>query len=850
MTLTSGTSLGPYQIESFIGAGAMGEVYRARDPRLARNVAIKIIPDSLVGDPEHLRRFEQEARLTGALNHPNILAVYDIGVHGQSRYIVSELLEGETLRQALSIGALSPKRATDYAAQIALGLGGAHEKGIVHRDLKPENVFVTTAGTLKILDFGLAKQQRGLSQSTDDGATLGSTLQTSAGVVLGTVGYMAPEQVRGEPADHRSDIFALGAVLYEMLSGQRAFKRGSTVETMSAILKDDPPEIIRPEEPHISPALERIMRRCIEKNSSKRFQSAKDLCFALENLTSITSRQDGLQAIPIARNNWRYLTAILSVLALASLALAIRGFLAHPLQPEYRQLTYRRGDISGARFSPDGQTVIYSAAWDRPGAKLYSSRLDGNDLRELQLPGGDILSVSRYGELVISLNDPKDRLARASLDGGAPRELLDDVASADWSPDGKQLAVSHYVSGKWRLEFPIGKVLYETIGSLSDVRFSPQGDAIAFMEHPNSGDDRGTVGLTDLSGNKRVLTPEWAGEQGLAWSPDGSEVWFTAIQARERGRPLFAVNRSGKQRLVLNTPGELVLSDIARDGRVLMMQRQRRFEVMLGELGGETHALSWLEIMLGSALSRDGKYALLGDWSDYNGSDYGVYLAKLDGSPAVLLGNGASGDISPDNRWVTSILPSDDTKVLLLPTSVGETKTVTAPHFHYLRANWASDGRRLIVQASDSGRLRRWWVQDLTGGAPRAITPEGTGETSLCLNHSDYVAGFDAVGAHLLYPVDGGEPRAPAGITNNDSVFGGSPNANFLYVTPDASSARLEVLKVDVSTGARRPFVTISPTDPAGLNGIFEPRFTPDEKRFIYTQDRVLSVLYVASAVK
>jgi uncharacterized caspase-like protein len=519
-------------------------------------------------------------------------------------------------------------------------------------------------------------------------------------------------------------------------------------------------------------------------------------------------------------------------------------------RPEYRQVSFGKGPVTGARFALDGQTLIYSAAWDHPPVKLYSSRTDGSNVRALSLPPSDLRSVSRSGELAITMVKPEGRLARVSLDGDSPRDLLDVVGSADWSPDSTQLAVAHYENGKWRLEYPIGNVLYEANGLINDVRLSPQGDAIAFMDHPTPSDDRGTVSIIDLKGVRRALTREWIGEEGLAWSPDGREIWFTATSADEWGRELYAVSRTGKQRWVMQIPGSLVLEDIAADGRVLLMRRERRYEVLVGQIGGETHLLSWLEIMLGEALSRNGKYALLGDWSGHTGSDYGVYLANLDGSPAVLLGNGAAGDISPDNQWVTSILPSDPTKVLLLPTGIGQTRTVTAPHFHYFSANWTTDGTRLIVQASESDHPSRWWVQDLSGGLPRPITPPGIGYASLTVNHSNYVIGYDAVSKHQLYPIDGSGPKPVAGLSDTDEVVGGSLNADVLYVTPDPSAIPFQVIKVNISTGLRQPFLTVAPADPVGIVGIYNPIIAADEQKYIWTQVRVLSVLYVATGVK
>ena len=282
MALISGTKLGPYEILAPLGAGGMGEVYRARDTRLGRDVALKILPESFARDSDRLRRFEQEARAVAALNHPNILALFDIGQHNGSPFLVSELLEGESLRAGLDRGALPQRKTIEYGVQIAHGLAAAHEKGIVHRDLKPENVFITKDGRIKILDFGLAKLAQKAGADPDE-VTLTSS-NTAAGVVMGTASYMAPEQVRGEAADPRTDIFAFGAVLYEMLSGARAFRRDTPAETMTAVLKDDPPELSDPVRP-VSSALERIVRRCLEKNPEQRFQSARDLSFALSALS-------------------------------------------------------------------------------------------------------------------------------------------------------------------------------------------------------------------------------------------------------------------------------------------------------------------------------------------------------------------------------------------------------------------------------------------------------------------------------------------------------------------------------------------------------------------------------------
>ena len=847
--LIAGTKLGPYEIVAPLGAGGMGEVYRARDPRLGREVAIKVVPESFASDPNRLRRFEQEARAVGALNHPNILSVHDTGVQNGTHYIVTELLDGATLREKLSSGPLPPRRVTEYAMQIAQGLAAAHDTGFVHRDVKPENLFITKAGRVKILDFGLAKQGVTATRGGADELAL-PTAQTSAGVVLGTVAYMSPEQVRGETIDHRTDIFAFGVVLYEMLTGQCAFHRNSSAETMAAILKEDPPEIASTGEQQISPTLQRIVHRCLEKDAGQRFQSTKDLNFALESTTSSTgAAQVSAASHAKPSNGWRTTSLTLGVLLLGAVALVVLGVLSRVPQPEYKQITFRRGPIDAARFAREGQAVVYSAAWDHPPAKLYTSRADGTEARGLDL-AGDLAAVSRSGELAI-VSD-KGTLERVPLIGGAPREVLDNVISADWSPDGNRLAVARVENGKCRLEYPIGKPLYETIGFITHLRISPQGDAIAFMDHPLEGDDRGSVMLLDLMGNtRRKLTQEWSGEQGLAWSPDGKEIWFTATSTLESERNLYAVSRSGKQRLVLRSPGGVWLEDIAPNGRVLLTHQDRRYEVSVTKIGGETRQLSWLEIMLGLGVSRDSKFAVMGDWGGSGGTDYRIYLAKLDGSPAVLLGNGVAGGISPDNKWVTSILPSDTTKVLLLPTGIGETKTVAAPSFRYRSADWASDGHTLVMRASESGKPLRFWVQNIDGGAPRAVTPEGTDDgLFLTIRHTDYVCARDTAGIVRLYPIDGGEPKAVAGVNKAEQVVGASPDSDSIYVSTDSSAVARKIVKVNVTTGRRQPFVTVSPNDPAGVLGLFQPIFTPDEKQYVETQVREFSALFVATGLK
>jgi hypothetical protein len=490
MSIAPGTRLGPYEVLAPLGAGGMGEVYRARDARLKRDVAVKVLPASLSSDPDRLRRFELEAESAGRLNHPNILAIYDIGMHEGSPYVVSELLEGETLRDRLSAGALTARRAIEYARAIATGLAAAHEKGIVHRDLKPENVFVTADGRVKILDFGLAKLTQPDFGASDATGLATASPGTEPGVVLGTVGYMSPEQVRGAPVDHRSDVFSFGAILYEMLTGARAFRGDSAVEAMNAILKEEPPE---PSESgrSVTPGLERIVRHCLEKNPALRFQSARDLAFDLESLSEISSTVT--RALPSGPARRRALLPVL--VGLGVLALAAGVYLAgirtsRPRFPVFQRLTFRDGTVFLARFAPDGQTIVYSGAWDGAAFQLFSTRPGSAESRSLGLPPAYIASISRDGEMAVVLNPSgalgAGTLARVPLAGGAPRPILQDVRLASWAPDGKSLAVTRMVGGRQRVEYPVGKPIYETEGFVNDLRVSPDGNRI----HRRNGLDR------------------------------------------------------------------------------------------------------------------------------------------------------------------------------------------------------------------------------------------------------------------------------------------------------------------------------------------------------------------------
>jgi serine/threonine protein kinase len=838
----------------------MGEVYRARDARLGRDVAVKVLPASVSGDPDRLKRFEQEARAAGVLNHPNVTAVLDVGTNPSdgAPYVVHELLEGETLRAELASGRLSPRKAVDYAVQIARGLAAAHDKGIVHRDLKPDNVFVTTDGRVKILDFGLAKltEPEAMANATN------VPTATEPGVVMGTLGYISPEQVKAKPADARSDIFAFGAILYEMLAGQRAFRGDSAAETMAAILREDPPDLAVTNR-NISPGLDRIVRHCLEKNPERRFQSASDVAFDLETLSGLsTPRIDG-SAAPVRVGRRVTLGAAGAALVLAGLLMGWLLWRAPKASvPEFHRLTYRRGFVWSARFSPDGHTVIYSANWDgAEKAQLFSTRVENPGSILLDLPGKWIESISRSGEILI-LEDVlssvghahRGVLRSAPLAGGAARDLSEDVVDASWAPDGASMALVRAPGWRHRLEFPAGKVLYETAGWVSHPRVSPKGDAVAFLDHPQFGDDSGTVALIDRNGRKTTLSEEWSTAQGLAWTPGGEEIWFTAA-AGGGGRALHAVTRSGRKRIVTRSPGVLTLQDISADGRVLLNHSSERIGMVGLGADGRDRILTWLDWSRGPLLSDDGATVAFTEEAEGGGAGYSVYMRKTDGSPAVRLGEGEGLALSPDGKWVlAALMRLNPIPLILLPTGAGEPRRLPGDAIHHdsVPAAFTPDGRRIVFVGHEAGHGRRTWVQDLDGGKARPLTPEGV-VGSVLSPDGRLLTAVDADQKVGLYRVDGGpsEPVRVEGFDPNDVILRWSSDGKSLYAgSGKRQSLTARVYRIEIATGRREAWKEFSLPDSTGIRGISCSAITPDGKAFIFSYGQQFSDLYLVDGFR
>ena len=870
MTIAAGSRLGPYEILVPLGAGGMGEVYRARDGRLGREVAIKVLSDEFSSDHDRRKRFEQEARSASALNHPNIVTIHEIGTSESTTYIAMELVDGRTLREVLHSGPLPTKRLLDMAFQIADGLAKAHSAGIVHRDLKPENVMVSRDGVVKILDFGLAKL---VEPTSGGGSHLPTTTnQTKAGTVLGTVGYMSPEQASGKALDFRSDQFSLGTILYEMATGKRAFQRGTAAETLTAIIREEPepPATLNP---GIPTPFRWILERCLQKDPEERYASTRDLARDIKSIrehlsdfSEASSTGETLRAIAAgktSRGRRRLLQGALSAAALLAaigVGALLHKSLAKSLPPSYQQITFGSGTIRAARFAPDGQTIVYSAGWDGKPLKLFLKHQSSPDSLPLDLPSANLLGISPSGEMAIAIdclsNHPgicRGTLARAALTGGAPRSVEKGIQDADWSPDGSDMLITRDVGGKARIEYPRGKVLYETSGHVSYARLSPKGDHIAFLDHQFPLDDAGTVAVIDLAGKKKTLTGNWASEHGLGWAPSGDEIWFTATEAGAN-RSLYGVTLSGKLRVVARVPGGLKLHDISKNGRVLLARESPRVGI-LGMLRGDTRErdMSFLDYSFAADLSSDAQTLLFDEEGEAGGANYSVHVRQADQSPVVRLGEGNALALSPDGNWALSMLPAANSPFTLLPTGTGERKQIqTVGVSAEQAATWIPDSRSFLFAGREGGHGVRVYSQSIEGGKPRPITPEGIIPALPGFAVSSDGSRLAAVGPDhkmAIFPINGGSGRPVPGALEGEYPLRFTTDGRSLYVWKRGDvPARISSIEIDTV----RPEVwkDLLPADPAGVERISNVLITPDGKGYVYCYARLLSDLFIVEGLK
>ena len=869
MSLPPGSRLGPYEVLAPLGAGGMGEVYRARDARLQRDVAIKVLPTELSADAGRLKRFEKEARAASALNHPSIVSIFDIGSEGGIAYIVMELVSGRTLREVLLPGALTPRKLLPIAVQVAEGLTAAHAAGIVHRDLKPENVMTTRDGVAKILDFGLAKLAPGIGSGEE---SLPTVSRTEPGGLLGTVSYMSPEQASGQPADFRSDQFSFGSILYEALTGRKAFHRDTAVDTLAAILHEEPGPLAK-SAPQSPLPLRWVVERCLAKDPAERYASTKDLAEDLKRIRDHVSTPSGANEMaappPVARRSWTVAVAVLAATGLAGAFLLGRrvegaGRIA-ARAVETSRVTFRRGHVTNGRFAGDGQTIVYSAAWEGKPQEIYVTSFRGSESRPLGLESAQLLAVSRTGRLAILRKESGavysslgyGTLAEASLTGGTPRDLLENATwVADWGPDDR-LAVRHDVGPKSRIEYPLGTTIYETSrGRITSLRVSPDGQRIAFWDPTGRG---WNLAIVDRAGHKKILlemADRYSSWGYLAWGPSGEEIWFDAVEG-EKSPGIFAVSTSGARRVLMRPAIRVVMTDVSRDGRILFEAGMLRGELLFGHAGavGEKD-LAWLGDAGAADISRDGRFVLFTESGEGSGPQWGTYLRAADGSPAVRLADGEAQGLSPDGKWalVLQRIGAPPPRLMRVPTGAGIAEPVPVGDLTVRGAVWLPDGKRIYLRASAPGKGTQGYLLDLPEGKPRTFGPESPQWAAFSPDGRLALIGR-ADGQQMIYPVDGSAPYLAPGLRPEEvgdmftvvGPFSGDSGAYVIHYR----DIPVRIEKLDFATGRRTPWKELAPSDRAGVTRFNDVTVGVDGSSYAYSISRsIASALYVLEGLR
>jgi len=856
--ITAGSSLLHYRLVDKIGEGGMGAVWRATDATLDRDVAIKVLPAGFASDADRLARFEREAKVLASLNHPHIGAIYGFHEADGVRFLAMELVPGEDLAVRLTKGSLPLPEAADVARQIAEALEYAHERGIVHRDLKPANVKITPDGTVKVLDFGLAKAVVG--DSTMSGPTSTPTILptmtsagTAIGMILGTAAYMSPEQARGKPVDKRADIWAFGVVLYEMLAGNRLFEGETVSDTLAAVLTRS---IDLDGLPRSVPSrLKHLIARCLERDPKARLRDIGEARIALGLPASAEPETVVAVAAP-KRPAWMTAAAAIALLLVggvgATLAVRAPGPAA-ATRVTFAQKSFRRQAIFNARFAPDGRTIVYGAANDATKPEVFVIRPEYQEAVPLGIAASYLLAVSSKNELAILTKARwlhhrvfTGTLARVPLGGGAARELLENVREADWSPDGSQLAIVREAQGKDRLEYPVGKVLYEASGYLSDLRISPGGDRIAFMEHPWRGDDRGGVSVIDLAGHRTVLADGFAAEEGLVWTSGGKELLISTWGESDSTYQIAAIDLAGHVRRPLTVPGGFTPQDAAPGGAWLATFDDTPTRVMgRGPGATEERDLSWLDTSGGPEISRDGATVALSDWGRSAGANYAVVLRKMDGSPALHLGEGSALGLSPDGKWVLVNVPSNPGRLMVYPTGPGEARRIDAGELEaYSDGHWLADGKSVLVCGNAAGQAPRCFVRSLDAPDQRPVTPEGV-DRGIVSPDGKSVVVRTVTGETLLCPLNGGPPRPLSSIASDDRLIRFSPDGTKVWVL---NGKRVE--GIDLASGRREPILQLDLKEGAGMTNVTALTLADDPRAYAYTAGEYSSHLFQIEGAK
>ena len=796
-----------YRIERELGQGGMATVYLAQDLRHDRNVAIKVLRPELAA-VIGAERFLREIKTIATLQHPHILGLIDSGEVNGTAYYVMPFVEGESLRDRLRREKQLPiADALRLATEVAAALDYAHRHGVIHRDIKPENILLHDGSAL-VADFGIA-----LAVSSAGGGNR----MTETGMSLGTPHYMSPEQAMGErEITARSDVYALGCVTYEMLTGDPPFI-GSTAQAIIAKVMTDKPASIRRQRERVPEEVDDAVLTALEKLPADRFATAAEFAAALNGRAGPTGRSMSASSRQRAR------LALLRPAALVAGALALLGLgaLAGAWVAGHRtaasvvflQRTFRSEAIYNARFAPDGRTIVYSSAADTSAPELFLIRPDYPEPKPLGLAATHLLGVSSRGELAVLVRAAFLRhrlflgtLARVPLGGGAPREVLDSVREGDWSPDGSELAIIHDVNGRDRLEFPIGTVLYEGSGYLSDPRVSPDGRHVAFAEHPFRWDDRGTVKIVDRAGKPTAVTRDYQAIEGLAWRPRGDEVLFSAYDSS--GFVVRTLDLDGRQRVAVTGAGNLTTQDISPSGRLLLTRDDAPYRLLLRRPGSPRELdVSWIDASIGRRSCR----GTARFWPSPTAASTPACTTTLCcGRPKAARWPGWARARPPRSRrtasgcWPSS--PRRRRSWSLYPTRTGDERRIAIDRFEAIgSADWFPDGRSVLFCGNRAGEASRCYIQPLEGGTARAVTPEGTGGGSVSPDGAEVVASSPTLG-YRRYPVAGGSGREIPGLSSDDQVVRWSVDGRALIV---GSTTSPTLDRVDLATGRREPLVTL-----------------------------------------
>jgi eukaryotic-like serine/threonine-protein kinase len=870
LILSPGATFGPYKILAPLGSGGMGEVYRARDTRLNREVALKVLREEDADDADLITRFEQEARAASSLNHPNIVVVYETGeaaVAGRAqplRYLTMELVEGEPLTSSLTGEPMPLRRFLGVATQLTDGIARAHESGIVHRDLKPANIFITPEGRVKILDFGLAAL-RGVADDDTQVPTSAGRL-TSPGVAVGTLGYMSPEQARGEVPTAASDQFAIGCIFYEMLTGRQPFSRASAAETFSSILRDDPAPVDEIN-PAVPAPLRWMVERCLSKDARGRYVSTRDLARDLQTLkdNSATISLRGLTAAPPAapRSRAPWIVGV----AVLAMALGAGGavFLSHRFgavpQPEFRRITFRQGVVSRALFAPNG-SILYTASWEGEPARSYlalpeSSGIDRPLESEVQFPlaysedGSQVLVL--VGTSRLSVNE-SGTLAWWPALGGRPRRILDGVGWADFAPKGRFLVVVRDLGADRVLERrsadgALERTLFRTSGAIWFARISPDEKRVAFIHYPFRLDSTGEVQVAAIDGSgSKPVTQRFEQCQGLDWNTKTGEIWLTASTGTaSASSTLWSTEPSGKTRSRYVLPEFFRLQSVSAAGdRFLLTSERERINLTVRRGRENPRDFSWLGWSIVRDISPDGKTVLFYDEGPSEKTS-GIWIRSLAGGDAIRLGEGYPEKFSPDGRWVVGVTRplSGPPQLILVPVEAGRTRRLPLSDAHVSAPSYAGPSTLLFVR-TEKGASEVWRIETDGTGA-RSLGAAGCDLPMASPSRGSFVcvgpegalfvrSTSDGSGRKLYQPADGGEIISVRWNGTGDRLFA---------VTRDR-----RVLTLDSSTGSLIREETIPLAATPVLGRVLAAALDSDAGVQAYSVIQRSADLYLASGIR